>query len=52
LCAADAAWVQNAPPLRQVKHRNRKRWTNLRSGPTEELPSAQADLHSDGSGNG
>jgi hypothetical protein len=52
LCAAGAAWVQNDTPLRQVKHRNRKRWTNLRFGPMEELPSAHADLLSNGSGNG
>jgi hypothetical protein len=52
LCAAGAAWVQNDTRLRQDMHRNRKRWTNLRFDPMEELPSGHADLLSNGSGNG
>jgi len=52
VCAGGPAWVQNDTLLRQVKHRNRKRWTNLQFGPMEGLPSAHADLRSNGSGNG
>jgi len=50
LRATGTVWVQNDTPLRHVEHR--KRWTNLRFDPKEELPSAHADLLSNGSGNG